>query len=283
MVMTLKLAMKTKNVLNNCTEQDLMDCIDYIASIGQKCIEVQMLLLPKTDEGQDRIIEYALSKGIKINIHSHYGANNITDTNLENQELSVAQLKHSIDIAARHNLGVVTFHPGRLSQKGENKEEKWEFLLETVGYIAEYAKQKKVYVAIENMEKRPFELVYTIDDLNRFAKFGKNNPYFGVTIDFAHFASHQIFSPQLEKLKLPVLNVHMSQYADKKMHMPLTVENGAVDVDEVCRTLLKYGYESFVVFEIPADFNESASILISAYNKTKQSNLAQTYAKKVSI
>ena len=86
-------------------------------------------------------------------------------------------------------------------------------------------------------------------------------------LDFAHFASHGIFSPELERLKLPIFNVHISQCTDETMHLPLTIENGKVDLVETCRVLKKYGYKSFVVLEIHEDFRESIDILSDAYNK----------------
>lgn len=243
----------------------LKELIDYIASNGLEYFEAQMLFLPEDEKGQDELVEYARSKGVKINIHSYFATNNIIDTDEENRKISVAQLKYAIDFAARNDLGPVTFHPGRLSSPEDDPKEKWELLLETVGEVALYAKEKKVRLAVENMEMRPNELVFTIDDLNRFAPYGKDNPYFGVTIDFAHFASLGIISPALEELKLPIFNVHISQYTPEAIHLPLTTEGGVVDVKEACRVLKKYGYESFVVLESHRDVPQSAKILMDAY------------------
>ena len=134
--------------------------------------------------------------------------------------------------------------------------------MESVREIAEYAKEQKVYVGIENMEKRPYEFVFTIDDLNRFAPFGKDNPYFGVTIDFAHFSSLGITAPDLKKLKLPVYNVHLSQGVPGKMHFPLTIENGLVNVESVVKVLNDYGYDGRVVFETGEPYVESRDIFV---------------------
>lgn len=112
-----------------------------------------MLCLPEGDERQDNVINYALSKCVKINLHSNYAKNNIIDTDEENRK-NLSQLKQTIDLAERQNLGIVTFPPGRLSSEDESKEEKWRLLLETVKYIAYYAKQKKVHIAIENDERK---------------------------------------------------------------------------------------------------------------------------------
>ena len=236
--------------------------IDLMASGGFKAMEIAYTMLPEGEK--DDIVNYAKSLGFSVSIHSPYGRNNITDSDTENREKSIAQAKEAIDFAAKHGLGAVTFHPGRMSPDDDSPEEKWELLLKVVKELSLYAKEKKVYVGIENMELRPYELVYTIDDLNRFADFGVDNPFFGVTVDFAHFSSHGILKPDLSKLKLPVHNVHLSQGKDKKMHFPLTVENGMVDLKSVCEVLNDYGYEGHVVFETREQYPESKDIFLKA-------------------
>ena len=242
-------------------ERNAKEWIDYTVECGFKYMEITASKFPTEQCEQDEIINYAKEKGLEMSLHSMYGKNNITDTDKENREKSIAQAKAAIDLAAKHDLISVTFHPGRLSSEEESVEEKWELLLKTVGEIAEYAKEKKVYIGLENMERRKYELVYTIDDLNRFAEFGKNNPYFGVTLDFAHFSSHGILKPDLSKLKLPIHNVHLSQGLNGKMHVPLTLENGMVDMKSVCEVLKNYNYDSLVVFEVTDDHVEAKHIL----------------------
>lgn len=254
--------MKLKPAINYILkDKSDKEWIDYAVESGFKYMEISARNLPEDPSEKDKIINYAKKKGLEMSIHSPFGKNNIIDTDEENRKKSIAQVKETIDLAAKHNLVSVTFHPGRLSNEDESEEDKWEQLLKTVAEIAEYAKEKRVYIGLENMEKRPFEFVFTIEDLNRFSEIGKDNPYFGVTLDFVHFSSHAITNPDLSKLKLPIHNVHLSQGLNGKMHFPLTVENGMVDVKSVCEVLKKYGYESFVVFEVPDDQIECKSIL----------------------
>jgi len=235
--------------------------IDYAIECGFEYMELTAARFPEDPYEQDEIIAYAKEKGLVMSMHSMYGKNNITDTDEENREKSIMQAKAAIDLAAKHGLLSVTFHPGRLSAEDESVEEKWEQQIKTVAEIAEYAKQKKVCVGLENMERRKFELVYTIEDLNRFAEIGKDNPYFGVTIDFAHFSSHGILKPDLSKLKLPIYNVHLSQGLNGKMHVPLTVENGMVDMKSVCEVLKEYDYNHLIVLEVTGDYIAGKRIL----------------------
>ena len=118
------------------------------------------------------------------------------------------------------------------------------------------------------MELRPYELVFTIDDLNRFAHLTENNPYFGATIDFAHYSSHGIGMPNLDELKLPLYNVHLSQNAaGGKMHHLLVCEEGLVDLVEVCRSLENYGYDKLVVLEVGGILMESKQVIDSVLNE----------------
>ena len=234
---------------------------DELLKHGVAYLDFAATNLPESEADQHELITNALSRGMKINIHAPYGENNITSTDKERRASSIANVKKSIDLVAKYGLGAVTFHPGRQTVETDDPAAIWADMMDAVAEIAEYAKEKKVYVAIENMELRPYEVVFTIEDLNRFAKFGENNPYFGVTIDFAHFASHGKGLPDLKALKLPIYVVHLSQVVDGKAHYALTFDNGIVDIEEACRLLKDYGYDGHVTLEIGSHVFESVEIL----------------------
>ncbi len=239
---------------------------DGALELGYKYMEIAVSNLPDDEELQDEILSHAVSRGLILNLHAPYGVNNISSSDLERRASSLANLRHSIDLAARHGLGTVTFHPGRLVNNEEDPDEAWETLLEVVADVAQYAKEKKVYLGIENMEKRPFELVFTVDDLNRFAHIAEDNPYFGVTMDFTHYSSHNIGMPDLSKLKLPLYDVHLSQNVDGKMHYSLALD-GEVDFVEVCRSLENYGYDGLTVLEAGGDPLENLQAMEAAIAK----------------
>lgn len=233
---------------------------DEVVRHGISYMEIATGKLPESETEQDEIIAYALAQGLTLNLHAPFGINNISSTDSDRRASSMANAKHAIDLAAKHNLGTVTFHPGRRSDDAENVEEAWGRLMDAVTEVAQYAKEKQVRVGLENMELRPYELVYTIEDLNRFAHLAIDNPYFGVTIDFAHYASHGIGLPDLKALKLPVYDVHLSQIVDRKMHRGLSKECDTPDIGEVIRLLKAYGYDGLVVLELE-DIWQSAELL----------------------
>lgn len=234
---------------------------DVLLDHGITHLSCAVTKLPESDADQEEIITYALSRGLEIDLHAPFGVNNITSTDPELRNSSILNVKRTIDLSAKFGLGPVTFHPGRLTQDTDDPQAIWADMMEAVSQIAQYAREKQVFVSIENMELRPYELVFTMKDLNRFARFGENNPYFGVTIDFAHYATLGLGLPDLKALKLPIFIVHLSQVVDGKPHHALTRTDGAVDVAEVCRLLDEYGYDGHVVLEIGPPLWESVEIL----------------------
>ena len=228
---------------------------------GVSQLNIAVPNLPEREADREEIITYALCRGLNIGLHAPFGVNNITSTDSALRASSIANVKYTIDLSAKFHLGTVTFHPGRLTTDSDDPEAIWADMMDVVSQIAEYAKEKQVPVGIENMELRPYELVFTVEDLNRFARLGTDNPYFGVTIDFAHYVTLGKGLPDLKALKLPIHAVHLSQVADGKPHLPLTRTDGAVDVAQVCRLLTEYSYDGQVVLEIGPPLWESVEIL----------------------
>ena len=116
--------------------------------------------------------------------------------------------------------------------------------------IADYAVSEKVSVGIENMEYRKKEMVFSIEDLNRFVSVGENNPYFGVTLDFSHFATNKISLNEIKKMCLPIKNVHISQCVAGKPHLPMDADGGEVQTAEVLSILNALGYQDAIVMEL---------------------------------
>lgn len=242
--------MKRKIAMATIRGIHVIESIDIAVKSNCCGIEIQTDYLPEEEKEIDKIFKYANEKGLIVSLHAPSGDINISALNRGIRKESINQIKQAIDLASRYNARAVTFHPGRLSSKRECADQKWEILLDSVAEIAEYAKMKKVHVGIENMEKRSKEIVFTVDDLNRFADIAVDNEYFGVTLDFSHFATNEIFLPKLDQLKLPIKNVHMSQCVNGKPHYPMDHLEGQVRLNEVLKGLENAGYESVIVMEL---------------------------------
>lgn len=243
--------------------------VDYLIECGYTSIDLAADERLCGKESLVSIIEYAASKGLEVGFHAPFRGLNIISTDAETRLLSVEQIKRSIELAAEHGIPVVTFHPGKPTSEEESVEDAWARLFSVVEDIAAYAKEKRVRVAIENMEKRAFEIVCTLEDLNRFAYIAEDNEYFGVTLDFVHLSTHGIFEPDLSELKLPIYDVHISQNAGGKTHHPLTVEGGTVHLDAVVKSLLDYGYDGFVVLEVNGGRKRSLDVMNSTIEKIR--------------
>lgn len=234
--------------------------IDEVAAVGIRHMEIAVPELPSEPSMREEIFRYARAKGFALNLHAPYGVNNISSMDEECRLSSIANMKLAIDIAAEHSLGVVTFHPGRRSPEETGSQENYERMLEAVGEIADYAKQRQVRVGIENMEVRPNEYIHTVEDMNGFSRFAEGNPYFGVTFDFGHYASLGKGLPPLDTLTLPLVDVHLSRYFGTRAHSALITED-ADELAEITRLLREYGYDGFVVLEVGDGVFESIEVL----------------------
>ena len=115
--------------------------IDERVADGFTYMEMAVSMLPDDEAVQDEVISYAKARGLDLNFHAPYGINNISSSDKARLASSVANVKHAIDLAAKHKLGVVTFHPGRLSDDVETAEENWPRMMAVVAEIAQYAKE----------------------------------------------------------------------------------------------------------------------------------------------
>ncbi len=246
--------MKNKISISTLRGFSVEESVRFALDCGFDGIEIQTDYLPDTKEEQKKIIEMAMREGLDVSLHAPCADINIASLNKGIRKESIAQVKNAIDIAEKFNLRVVTFHPGRLSSARENEADKWNVLMDSVSEIAQYSKTKKVYSAIENMELRKKELVLTAEHLNRFCSVSENNEFFGVTLDFCHFATNGIFSGEIGDIRIPVYNVHLSQSVNSKPHYP-AYEEGDIDFREVPKALQRYNYSSAVVMELKSVFD----------------------------
>lgn len=230
------------------------ESIDYAVKSGCAGIEIQTDYLPEDQGERDAVFACAKQCGLHVSLHGPSSDINISSLNRGIRRESVRQIKEAIDIAARYGLEKVTMHPGLLSSTRENVEDKWVVMLDSMAELASYAREAEVHLGVENMEKRKKELVFTLADLNRFSTLAEGNPWFGVTLDFCHFATNGILAPELTELKLPVKNVHISQCIGGKPHFALD-RAGEVSTENVARMLDAIGYTGSVTMEIKSVYD----------------------------
>ena len=249
---------------------DGLSPIDYIIECGYTSATIEVDKMLDDPEERKRVLDYAIERGLPIGVHAPFRGLNIISPDPEIRALSIKKIKRAIDLAAEYGIPTVTFHPGKPTEEDALIELAWEEMFLAVEEIAAHAKEKRVRVGIENMERRKFEIVCTIEDLNRFAYIAEDNEYFGVTLDFVHLSTHGIYEPDLSELKLPIYDVHISQNAGGKTHCPLTVDDGLVHLDAITKSLIDYGYGGFVVLEVKGGHKGSLEVMNAAVEKCKK-------------
>lgn len=213
-------------------------------------ILVDHLLALKTPEKMiDRIKSYPLS----VTMHASAGDINITSSNEGIRQESIRQIKKTIELCQEIGVNILTVHPGRLSSAREHIDVQWEKQIDSLSEITSYAKAHKVYIGIENMEKRSKEVVQSIEDLKRIITL-VNNDFLGATLDLSHLYTTGIKSID-GTIDFPIFNVHVSQCVANKPHYQLNHENRQVDI-KTHLDYLKTIYNGQLVIEVKGELKK---------------------------
>src|SRR5690625_1340560 len=150
-----------------------------------------------------------------------------------------------------------------MSSSKDIPEDLWPVQIGTFREIAAYAGKSGVKIGIENMERRPKELINAAADINRLIK-AVDNPYIGLTLDLAHCHSVEDVPEYLGKIDVPVFNVHISQANPEKMHLPFnSTAPDLIDFEPVLRKLSSM-YTGMIVNE-SYDGKDPEAVLQDAY------------------
>lgn len=222
--------------------------LDILHDIGYKAVELWVDDLLHADISNAEIIKRLEQYGMHKSVHLLTEDLNIASFNEGIRKESLHQQKEGIKRAAEIGAREVTLHPGRKTAKTRTLEEAWEIQLESIAELTQTAKQEKVILCVEGMEKFSGEFVQTIADLKRILDYC-NNPKLAATLDIAHLQT--IGNPKqmiLEAKCLNIGNVHISQATKEKPHFPVFFEKGEVNFMDVFREL-KRVYDGALIIE----------------------------------
>lgn len=250
-------------------EDDIFAWVDKAKDEGYTHMEMASTSLPTDPAEADRVVEYAKKSGFSLSIHAPFGKTNITSPDPDVRAWSIERVKNAVRFAARHGIDLVAVHPGRFGGiEGEpSGEENLAAMTEILREIGVLGRELGVRIALENMEARPNELVHSVSELNYFAPVAKENPYFGVTMDFSHYLTLGEGLPELAKLELPLFDVHLSQTVDGKPHFTLERTDGIADLSAIVAALRAYDYAGPIVLEVREGHRESYAILNEVMQK----------------
>lgn len=192
----------------------------------------------------------AAGVGLTCQIHMDTRDVNLASTNRVIREASLKQVLSAIEYAADLGAGVLTVHPGRLSEEKEavSSQEVWNYQIAAFAVLAHKVESKKnLVIGIENMEKRLKEFVLTETDIRKIIQAVGSNSL-KATLDVAHLHSTSNVTSAIEAWQLPIANVHISQ-SNAQMHLPVFFKE-AVGIDYAnIFPLLIAKYQGFLVVE----------------------------------
>jgi sugar phosphate isomerase/epimerase len=210
--------------------------VEIIAQTGYREIEIWMEHMELCKLSDREFINYMKRFNMGYRFHSNVCDTNLTSKNIGIRTESNKQVRNEIKRVAELGGKILTVHPGRMSSSKDIAEEFWDIQYEAFDLIAKYAQEFDVLVGVENMEMRAKEFVLTGTHINKlFASL--RYPSVGLTFDIAHCMSVEEPLTFLNELNVPIVNVHMSQYAKGHMHLPMYSEKATINMIEIWRKL----------------------------------------------
>lgn len=185
---------------------------------------------------------------LNYQVHADVRDINLTSSNKGIREESLRQTLETIEIVSEMDARALTLHPGRMSSSKDRPEDFWPVQVEAFEQIAEHAEKHHVLVGVENMEKRPKEFVLLNEDVTRLIG-SVNSSHLGLTLDLAHYHSVGDVESFVQSIEVPIVNVHISQAASEKMHLPFETDaNDTISFADVLPTVARK-YEGPLIIE----------------------------------
>jgi len=209
---------------------NLEEIIHYTAKTGFEGLELWMNQVQESGITVRKLKKMAAGASLICQIHMDTRDVNLASTNRVIREASLRQVLSAIEYAGNLEAGIITVHPGRLSEEKEvvSNQEVWNYQIAAFAALAHKAESKNLVIGIENMEKRPKEFVLTETDIRKIIQAVGSNSL-QTTLDVAHLHSTGDVTPAIEAWQLPIANVHISQ-SNAQMHLPIFLkEAGGID------------------------------------------------------
>lgn len=183
-------------------------------------------------------------KGLEITLHAPVMDLNPTSYNDLVCRATLEESLRAIDLAAFLGADLVTIHPGRRTAKRPPREAEREKLRRYLEVCLEEAEEKRIPLAIENLEPLPWNICAEPEEMSRFLD---EFPLLGMTLDISHAAppiSRAIAFA--ETLGDRIQNVHVSATRGEARHLP----SNDGSVDEVLVALQDIGYDGPLTLEL---------------------------------
>lgn len=170
------------------------------------------------------------------------------------REVSEMRVRQSMEIARELGIRGVIFHTNVIANfKDETYRQKW--LISNVTFYKKILTEYPgIYIFVENM----FD--FEPDSLVSLAEEMKEEPYFGVCLDYAHAAISQVpVKEWLPALKPYIKHMHLNDN-DLKNDLHKAVGKGNMDYKEYTDFLIQNGMEISVLVEVSSLEDQKASL-----------------------
>lgn len=210
--------------------------IDYVEIIHQ---------YPYRGLNEDNeLIDLINSYDLKYTIHSPFIDVNIASLNSAIADISVMEIKRSIDLARMIDTDIVVVHPGTIGFNGRGKEDIiYKISEDNLKVIADYAKDSGVYACIENLPNIPDFMFMDVNQLNDTL----SRLELPMTLDIGH-AHTNGFTPE-EIYFDSIKHIHMhDNLGDDDTHLALG--EGSFDLNGFFDVFMQNNYDDIYMLEM---------------------------------
>ena len=220
--------------IRNYNKDNYIDVIKCIKKAGFKNVFIEWYNYDL--ELQENILNCARDNGLNV-IFAHLGYQNSNAIWLdcEDGEKELKRYMNDIDVCHKNGINLVIIHPTR---KYENPGVT-EIGIERVRKLVEYASQRGVKIAFENVELKG-HLEAIVDNIS--------SNMVGICFDAGHCNLFYDGDFDVDKFRDRVLTIHLhDNFKEKDDHnLPF---DGTVDWDKVIKQIVDMNYDDYIVIE----------------------------------
>jgi sugar phosphate isomerase/epimerase len=216
------------------------------AELGYDGMEVSVDRLRASGEVVRDVRDVARRAGLTLTVHGPLRGLNFAAAERDGRELARRSALAALELASELGASLVVMHPGHVPDDRHDEEFARSRTQDALDALVPDAERLGVRIGIENMERRPREIVNTPDDCRRLLRRYSGRAI-GLTVDFAH-AWTQGLVDQFLDLAPDAIHVHMSDAASGQTHVAAWGD-GDLAVARVCDGLRAASYGGAVVIE----------------------------------
>ena len=225
------------------SSKPILEALELIAKCGFDCAEIWVDHAWDEERGASQEeLKAALTRlNLQSTIHCSIMHISITSPNKGIREESLRQTFQAIDLAKDLGSRLIVIHPGSRFSILEDPKSHWSHQASSIGKILDYAKQRGVIAAVENMDSdKEIVSVKNWGDLDRlFEDVGSKDKW--VTLDVTHVRNTEETLGFIEQAQKHIAHFHLSDGTQEKMH--LRIGRGELDLRRVVAALKDSGYD----------------------------------------